>query len=116
MKAEPPGRSGPGGGRCSGKLDGTLSSQKPPLTQDVECDWCRWPLGREVVEWNNGRGHDACARYAYECVMGPDALPWRPDRGWRRDEARFLERLGYEAAKLGINPRRLATAVARARA
>jgi hypothetical protein len=87
----------------------------PPHTEGL-CDWCFEPLGQGAAEFNNGVGHNACAQYAYDSVMGPDALPWRPERRWHRADPMldFLQRLGCEAAKLGIDPHAFARAVERA--
>jgi hypothetical protein len=85
-------------------------------TRDRLCAWCFEPLGRVVVELNSGVGHPHCAEHVYHAVEGPDALPWRPQRQWYRENQKeaFLERLGREAVRLGIDPHKLAAAVRRA--
>jgi hypothetical protein len=91
---------------------------EPPHRRDPpECDWCFWPLDDSAVELNGGIGHERCARYVYECVEGPDAVPWQPRLRWWRDDPLldFLVHLGREARLVGIDPHRLAQAVGRAR-
>ena len=70
----------------------------PPL-----CAWCRDELGEVADEFNGAVGHPECARHAYEIIAGPDPMPWPRRRHYRdRDIVPFLERLGGEAARLGI--------------
>jgi hypothetical protein len=82
-----------------------------------ECDWCFRPLGDVVEQWNGGAGHPECIGRVYEIVVGPDpVIPWaKPRRLYRQDQTlAFLERLALEAAKLGIDVRKLALAAERA--
>jgi hypothetical protein len=87
-----------------------------PQVHDGLCDWCLDPLGDQAVELNGGIGHPRCAEWVWHAIEGADALPWRPQRQWFRQDPLipFLERLGREAARLGIDPHKLAAAVERA--
>jgi hypothetical protein len=83
------------------------------------CDWCFDPLYDVAVECNGGLGHPWCAENTHNHLCWPSdpPLPWRPTmrRFYRPDPSVvFLKRLGYEAARLGIDPQKLATAAARA--
>jgi hypothetical protein len=82
-----------------------------------ECDWCREALGDVVELFNGGLGHPACVAYAHQTVVGPDGPPWaRPQRLYRQDPTIALfERLGFEAARVGIDRQKLALAISRAR-
>jgi hypothetical protein len=83
-----------------------------------ECPWCFEPLGELRSEFNGGIGHPECTRFAYEALAGDEAMPWpiaEPSSYRVGGFGDFLERLGLEAARLGINPHKLATAVMRAR-
>jgi hypothetical protein len=81
--------------------------------RDGLCDWCLEPLGEAATELNGGIGHPRCAEWVWRVVEGPDALPWRPHQQWPREDPLipFLERLGREAARLGIDCQKLAVAV-----
>jgi hypothetical protein len=89
----------------------------PRRRKERSCDWCFRRIGDMADEFNGGIGHPECARYAYEAVAGPDAIPWPPARRFYRQDpiVLFLERLASEAVRAGIDPQRLATAVARTR-
>jgi hypothetical protein len=84
---------------------------------DGLCGWCRRPLGDVAERFNGGVGHPECVAYAHQTVVGPDGPPWaRPIRLYREDPVlAFVGRLGREAARLGIDRQRLATAIERAR-
>jgi hypothetical protein len=90
------------------------ASQAAPHSQGL-CDWCFEGLSERAVEFNGGVGHPACAEHAYNIILGPWAIPWHPRRFQRQDPLiPFCERLGREAARLGIDIQKLATAVGRA--
>jgi hypothetical protein len=82
------------------------------------CSWCFRDLGDVVEEFNGGVGHPECVAWAWETIAAgdPDALPYaRPRRLYRQDGARaFIQRLGLEASRLGIDPQRLRTAIEKA--
>jgi hypothetical protein len=83
------------------------------------CDWCRDPLGDVADEFNGGIGHPECAAWVCEQLAGPDAMPMLPPRRFYRDRVDpiipFLERLGRESVRLGLDPQKIAAAVSRAR-
>jgi hypothetical protein len=80
------------------------------------CAWCFRELGDVADSFNGGVGHPECVACAYQTVVGPDGPPWaRPIRLYREPPAlRFLERLGCEAVKVGIDRQKLALAISRA--
>ena len=84
------------------------------------CAWCFEPLGDQRAEFNGGVGHVQCARFAHDSVLGDahgPAAPWLPCVRERHEDqlTPFVRRLGREAARLGIEPNRLAQAIERAR-
>jgi hypothetical protein len=93
-------------------------SMNAPHTRG-ECDWCRWPLGNEGIAWNGGVGHAECVAWVEAIVLGDDAAPslLHVHHHLRREDPvlDFVARLGREAARLGIDRRRLAAAIMRAR-
>lgn len=91
----------------------TAPAPDPHPSHDGRCAWCREPLGNVATELNGGIGHPRCAEWVWRVVEGPDALPWRPQRQWYRQDPLpgFLERLGRAAVKHGLDLRKLARAV-----
>jgi hypothetical protein len=79
------------------------------------CAWCFEQLGDQRSDFNGGVGHPECARYAYECVIGYDAMPWPIPEPSVYESATFLRSLAREAGRLGIEGQKLAQAIERAR-
>lgn len=99
------------GRRCEGELP-------PPIDQSPGppglCAWCFEKLGDQRSDFNGGTGHPECTRFAYQCAAGDDAMPWPIPEPSVYESVEFLQRLGREAAKLGLDPDKLVTAVLRA--
>jgi hypothetical protein len=80
------------------------------------CDWCFRPLADACETWNGGIGHIECVAWAEAAVLGHERPVYVPLRRYYRNEWQaFLERLGGAAVKHGIDPKRLARAIAEAR-
>jgi hypothetical protein len=87
------------------------------MSARTTCAWCFESLGDVVDEFNSGYGHEECVRWVAELLAGPDSMPMPSPRRFyrdRRDAVAFLERLGHEAARLGLDSQVLAEAVSRA--
>jgi hypothetical protein len=77
-----------------------------------------WPLNGDAVAWNQGIGHSACVNFMHDLITDgaedAELLPW-PEQLTREDPTvAFLERLGREAGRLGIDRQTLAAAIERA--
>jgi hypothetical protein len=80
-----------------------------------ECDSCRWPLNSDRVSWNGAFMHARCAAEHERLVLGDDAGPGLAEQLEAIDALdSFLARLGKEAAAIGLDRQRLATAIERA--
>jgi hypothetical protein len=78
------------------------------------CAWCFEPVGDQRSELNGGIGHPECTRHVWDCMVGDDAMPWPIPEPSTYESVEFLQRLGREAAKLGIDRNKLTTAILRA--
>jgi hypothetical protein len=80
-----------------------------------ECDSCRWPLRGNKVWWHGAWFHDRCAAEHERLILGEDAGPGLAEQLDAIDALDgFLARLGKEAAAIGLDSQRLATAIERA--
>ena len=87
----------------------------PTPNDEGLCDCCFWPMNGDKVWHNGGFCHARCAAEHERLILGDDAMPGLLEHLDALDERRaFLARLGAEAAKLGIDRQKLATAAERA--
>jgi hypothetical protein len=97
---------------CRPDLDQIASP--PPNTQDL-CAYCLWPMQGDKILFNGAYGHARCVAEHERLILGDDAGPGLLEHlDWLEERAAFLDRLGYEAAELGMDTDMLALAVARA--
>jgi hypothetical protein len=92
-----------------------MRSSTPTPNDEGLCDCCFWPLAGDKVWHNGGYAHARCAAEHERLILGADAMPGLLEHLDELDAHRaFLERLGAETGKLGIDRQQLALAIGRA--
>jgi hypothetical protein len=87
----------------------------PAPNEEGLCAYCMWPMQGDQVWFNGCLAHCRCAAEHEALILGDDAGPGLLEHLDAMEErAAFIERLGREAAALGLDYQLLAQAVIRA--
>jgi hypothetical protein len=90
---------------------------QPPHAEGL-CDWCFWPLNGDAVAFNQGFGHSTCVGFMHELLTtgaeDAEGLPWPEKLTLETPTTEYFRRLGREAARLGLDVKKLALAAERA--